>query len=322
MFDTLSRLKPTQQKALGIRLGKQDLGLDEGLDEFVTVGMAYLKLSQETRDAYARDLRDVVAFLKRQGHKDWNNVGLRDLQRYLADVDYRKLSTATRNRRTWAIKKLFQFLVQSQYLTSDPSAGLIPIPVIPKERRFLTEAEYKQLLDQVHESRDRAILLLYLQVGLTVSEVSKLTVDDVTLPPKISEEAEDVGFVRVKRRRGTDHLPLNWKACQALAEWLDERSVIDVDKILLTDALFVSRESNPMSRNMIGKMVRKYVKRAGLEGVSSRTLRHTMATHFIAKGGDVRATQEMLGLESIKQMQVYVKAASKVQRKMVQELAL
>jgi site-specific recombinase XerD len=59
-----------------------------------------------------------------------------------------------------------------------------------------------------------------------------------------------------------------------------------------------------MSRNTIGKMVRKYVKRAGLNGVSSRTLRHTMATHYLAKGGDLHATKERLGLESLKQMRV------------------
>lgn len=47
-----------------------------------------------------------------------------------------------------------------------------------------------------------------------------------------------------------------------------------------------------------------------------------MATHYLAKGGDIRATQELLGLQTLKQMGGYVKAAHKVQRKMVQQLAL
>jgi site-specific recombinase XerD len=69
-------------------------------------------------------------------------------------------------------------------------------------------------------------------------------------------------------------------------------------------------------------MIKRYEKKASLEGVTSRTLRHTMATHYLAKGGDIRATQELLGLQNLEQMRGYVKAANKVQRKMVQKLAL
>jgi hypothetical protein len=72
------------------------------------------------------------------------------------------------------------------------------------------------LLEVVIEPRDRAIIMLYLQVGLTCSEVVWLRVVDVTLPERIQSEADDVGYVQVKRRRGIEHLPLNWKVCEAL----------------------------------------------------------------------------------------------------------
>ena len=51
-------------------------------------------------------------------------------------------------------------------------------------------------------------------------------------------------------------------------------------------------------------------------------LRHTMATYTLAKGGDLKSAQEMLGHESLEITQVYLGLAKKVQRKMVQELAL
>jgi len=47
-----------------------------------------------------------------------------------------------------------------------------------------------------------------------------------------------------------------------------------------------------------------------------------MATHYLAKGGDLKSVQEMLGHVSLETTQVYVGLAKKVQRKMVQELAL
>ena len=51
-------------------------------------------------------------------------------------------------------------------------------------------------------------------------------------------------------------------------------------------------------------------------------LRHTMATHTLAKGGDLKSAQEMPGHESLEITQVYLGLAKKVQRRMVQELAL
>ena len=317
-----SSLSPTRRRVLHSQLDGQPLSLDEGLHEFVSVGMPYLKLSDETRKAYKQDLTDVVEFLKQQQLKTWGEVGLRDLQRYLADLDYRKLSAATRNRRTWAIKKLFNFLFSSQYLQDNPAERLVPVAIIRKEIRYLTEAEYTRLLEVVDEQRDKAIIMLYLQVGLTCSEVVRLCVADITLPERIDAQTDDVGYVQVKRKRGTEHLPLNWKVCEALKAWLGERDVIDMEKILMTDALFVSRQYKALTKSPIQKMIKRYEKKAGLEGVTSRTLRHTMATHYLARGGDIRTTQELLGLQNLDQMRGYVKAANKVQRKMVQKLAL
>ena len=321
-MNILSTLSPTRRQKLQAPFGGQPLTLDQGLQEFVEVGMPYLKLSKETRKAYRRDLSDVVQFLKQQQVTTWDEVGLRNLQQYLADVDYRKLSASTRNRRTWAIKKLFAFLLSSHYLQENPAERLLPVPVVRKDVRYLTETEYNRLLSKVLEPRDRAITLLYLQVGLTVSEVVQLRVKDITLPEQIEADGDDVGYVQVKRRRGTEHLPLNWKVCTALQEWLVERAAIDLDHILLTEALFISRQHKALTKSSVQKMIKRYEKKAGLTGVTSRTLRHTMATHYLAKGGDIRATQELLGLHNLEQMRGYIKAANKVQRRMVQTLAL
>ena len=65
-----------------------------------------------------------------------------------------------------------------------------------------------------------------------------------------------------------------------------------------------------------------YLARIGIHGASVHTLRHTMATHYLAKGGDLKSVQEMLGHESLETTQVYLGLAKKVQRRMVQELVL
>ena len=77
-----------------------------------------------------------------------------------------------------------------------------------------------------------------------------------------------------------------------------------------------------MSKRTIQYMVNKYLEGAEIKNASVRTLRHTMGAHYVAKGGDLKAVQKMLGHESLETTRVYQTLAKKVQRKMVQDLAL
>ncbi len=77
-----------------------------------------------------------------------------------------------------------------------------------------------------------------------------------------------------------------------------------------------------MSPRAVRYLVVKYLDRACIRGASVHTLRHTMATHYLAKGGDLKSVQEMLGHESLETTQIYLGLAKKVQRRMVQDLAL
>jgi integrase/recombinase XerD len=70
--------------------------------------------------------------------------------------------------------------------------------------------------------------------------------------------------------------------------------------------VFVSRAGQPLTREMLWILVKKYVKRAGLNArVSPHTLRHSFATHLLAGGADLRSVQEMLGHANIRTTQVY-----------------
>ena len=68
--------------------------------------------------------------------------------------------------------------------------------------------------------------------------------------------------------------------------------------------------------------MQKYLKQAGIQGASAHTLRHAIATHYLVRGGDVKSVQGMLGLESAKNMDVYLEMVKKAQFKMVQALEL
>ena len=298
------------------------LTLDAGLAHFKAVYMPARNYSKRTREEYESDLSDLISFLTLRNLTAWQVVGLRDLQSYLADLDRRGLAPASRNRKTYSIKTFFGFLTQSGYLRKNVAVELIP-PTIPhKDRRFLSEDEYQRVLANVHTVRDRAVLELFLQSGLRLSELVNLTVTDLELPKRLTKDPENVGMIRVHRKRGKEvYLPLNWKACEALASWLIARREM-VRNGSADDALFVSKYRRRMTPRSVRYLVIKYLDRAGVSGASVHTLRHTMATHYLAKGGDLKSVQEMLGHESIETTQIYLGLAKKVQRRMVQEFAL
>ena len=70
--------------------------------------------------------------------------------------------------------------------------------------------------------------------------------------------------------------------------------------------MFVSRGGQALTREMLWVLVKKYVRRAGLNAkVSPHTLRHSFATHLLAGGADLRTVQELLGHANIRTTQHY-----------------
>ena len=103
---------------------------------------------------------------------------------------------------------------------------------------------------------------------------------------------------------------------------MKERERLVKRKGLTAETLFLNKYGEPLSGRSIQRMVEKYLKQANIKNASVHSLRHTMATHYLAKGGDIRSVQNMLGHASLETTQIYAGLAKKVQKKMVQDFAL
>lgn len=258
---------------------------------------------------YENDVSDLVAFLTKSGITRVDQVTLTHLKVYQAELERRGYKASTRNRKTYAIKGFFGFLHDYAVTKVDIAAELIPPVVERGEPRFLSEAEYTRLLQAAQDNvRDAAILELFLQTGLRLSELVNLSVRDVTL-------ANPVGSLRVKRGGGQAMIPLNHKAQNALRQWLTMREPVQ------DTALFLTAVKKPMGKRAVQLMLAKYMKEAEIADASVQTLRHTMAVHHLAKGTPLKTLAEILG-ENPDTLQVYVPVARKMQSKALQENAL
>lgn len=291
----------------------------EAVALFETVGMPSRNLSARTRVEYSRDLTALVAFLEAHGVRRLGDVSLARLQAFQVSLEGTDLSSATRRRKTHSVRSFFRFLHAYGVASQDLATRLIPPPSPQRAPRFLSEAEYGALRQAcAQHPRDAALVELFLQTGLRLSEVARLTVDDTQLPDRISPLAEDVGFVQILRNGGKqEQVPLNFKACRALKAMIEARPLS-----LSHRALFVSRLGRALSKRRIQAVVAEYLTQAGIHEASVHTLRHTMATHHIARGTDLKTVQETLGHADVSTTALYVPLAKKAQRQALQEHAL
>jgi integrase/recombinase XerD len=146
--------------------------------------------------------------------------------------------------------------------------------------------------------RDRALLETLYATGSRASEVVGLKLADLFL---------ESGFCKCWGKGGKQRVvPLGRPALAALQSYLSESR----PELLRTAAeapwVFVSRGGRALTREMLWAIVKKYVRRAGLNTkVSPHTLRHSFATHLLAGGADLRTVQELLGHANIRTTQHY-----------------
>ena len=110
-------------------------------------------------------------------------------------------------------------------------------------------------------------------------------------------------------------IPLSYKACQALAAYLKGRRTVE------HDGLFVTKFKTRMTARAIEYMVAKYLAETGISNASVHTLRHTMVTHHVARGTDLKTIQETLGHASLATTTIDVSLSKRAQKKALQEHA-
>jgi integrase/recombinase XerC len=291
--------------------------LRDALARYQRVHMPARNYAPKTRRSYADDLADLVAHLERRGREAPEAVTLADLEGWLAALDRRGLAGASRRRKTYAARSFFAFLARGGLIVHDPAAELIPPRAERKEPRVLSRDEYAALLRACsHHPRDAAVIELLLQTGIRLSELARLCREDVALPRRIGRDEGAVGRLHIlgKGRRAR-WIPLNYKACAALRAWLGTRRDEE-------PALFLTKFGRPLGPRAIQHLVRKHLHEAGIRGATVHTLRHTFATHHVARGTSLRTVQEVLGHASLKTTSLYVQLAQDTVRRELQEHAL
>jgi type 1 fimbriae regulatory protein FimB len=159
--------------------------------------------------------------------------------------------------------------------------------------KFLTLDEHKRLMRAIKDKRDRAIFLIAYRHGLRASELGLLRREDLDL------KALRIIVHRVKGSLGGTH-PLQPDEANALRAHMRTRD--DQSPIL-----FPSRRASPISRRMLDVLMKEYGQVALLPESKQHfhVLKHSIATHLLDAGAELRFVQDWLGHANIQNTIIY-----------------
>jgi integrase/recombinase XerC len=305
------------------------------MKKILTDFLRYLRLnrnaSPHTVAAYESDLSQFLKFVARTKETHLDKLEPADIEvtvirGFLADLHRQRMSASSSGRKLSALRTFIRYLRREDLVDNNPSA-LVSAPkqgvTIPSH---LTVDEMNRLLEMPDPStplgrRDRAILELFYASGLRLSELVALDVESIDVSRKM---VRAMGKGRKERL-----VPFNTATADALRAWLKDRgsALMGATSGQRTERgqraegrgqraagaargakapLFLNYRGERLSARSVDRLVRRYVAACGAQfSISPHALRHSFATHLLARGADLRAIQEMLGHARLSTTQRY-----------------
>ena len=274
------------------------------------------RVSPHTIAAYRDAFRLLLGFAEKHIGKLPSTLLLADLDAPLvgAFLDHlekeRGSSVRTRNARLAAIHSFFRFAAGRE----PAHAGLIQrVLAIPQKRfdrdlvAFLTAIEVEALLAAPDMTtrlgrRDHALLILAVQTGLRLAELTGLRIEDLVLGAGAHVHCRGKG----RKERCT---PLSRTTARVLRTWVAESGATGAD------LLFCSMRRTRLSHDAVERLVAKHVLNAGhgcptlaRKHVTPHVLRHTTAVQLLEAGVDRAVIALWLGHEQVETTQIYLDA--------------
>ena len=259
-------------------------------------------LSQNTIDAYRRDLETFIEFCFIKFSVDEKNISRLIVNTYLRDLHENHYNPTSISRKIASLRGYYRWLSANEKISSNP-IDTIEMPKLPQRLpKVISVEDIKKMLAENLNPLERVELELLYGSGLRVSELVDLKTNSFDLSQKYL----------VARGKGAKEriVPFNNVSANAIEDYLKIRDFIlkkfriDTKNFLInTEGRFVTRQD---VYNFIHKLGEKFHK-----NISPHTMRHSFATHLLENGADLRVVQELLGHSDVSTTQLYTHISKK-----------
>lgn len=282
-------------------MGSQEI--EKVLNRFLAYLKALKGASPHTLRNYSHDLTLIF------DHVQKPFPDRKDIRSFVALQREQGISKRTIARRLASLRSYFRYCIK-EGLTSENSAELIENPKI--EKKIPISIAYEQVeyffslpdISTVLGLRDKAIMELFYSSGLRLSELTGLNKEDFN---------KDELLLRVRGKGKKERvIPITENA----ALWIER--YLHIRTHATSSAIFLNRFGSRLSPRSVDRMFTSYLKKSGLEEtITPHIIRHSIATHWLNQGMDIKTIQLLLGHASMATTTIYAEVSSELKKKTV-----
>ncbi len=267
-------------------------------DEYINDFLLYLEMdlnySKNTINTYSNALNHLDNNIK----KDILKLRSTDIENFISKLN---LESSSISNYLSAYKTFYNYYIKIGKININP-IDKVDSPKLSKHLpTYLTVEEVDKLLDidikDAFSARNKSLLELLYATGLRISELINLEFKNIDLNECI---------IRIMGKGSKERIvPINDLAIKYLKIYVKDYRYKLVKKEQ-NNFVYLNNHGKKMTRQGVFKMIKKRTQETGIKkDVSPHTLRHSIATHMLENGADLRIIQEFLGHESIGTTQIY-----------------
>jgi len=259
-------------------------------------------LSQNTIDAYRRDLSDFLEFCALKGVEDVQKIERSHINGYFLFLHEKRLSATSVMRKTASVRGFFKWLCANEICQKNPALTL-EAPKIPKKLpKVMTLEEINKILSENLNKKEKLIVELLYGCGLRVSELVDLKINDIDISGR---------YLRCVGKGSKERIvPVGSMALKAVKAYSKERDFILQTTKSNSKNLLLTPEGKKITRQEVYTFIHALGEKIH-KSISPHTLRHSFATHLLENGADLRVVQELLGHSDVSTTQLYTHISKK-----------
>ncbi len=279
------------------------------LERFEDYLLAEKCVSSHTHKAYTNDIKQLITFLQKKEIPSFEQVTGALLKSFLKQLKEGNYAARTMSRKVAAMKLFFRFLAERCSLPNPATALMFP-KLDKRLPSYCTEDDVVKLLAASEKNenpkgvRNKVLLYLLYVTGVRVSEAINIKLSDINT---------DTRRIQVRGKGGkTRIIPLPDQSAILLQDYITRIRPLLVPKRYFSsneDYLFPNargKRVQPLSRQAAWAVVKKMLHLSHIDkNISPHTLRHSIATHLLKGGWDIRSLQLFLGHENIATVEIY-----------------
>jgi integrase/recombinase XerC len=288
--------------------GKKRGLMEQLIEDFLQHLRVFKHASIHTLRNYSMDLRHFQEFIEKK-QIDVHEVHRRVIREYLSELSADGLKKKSIQRKVSTLRSFFRHHVKFQKISVDPMEHIEPMKQAVLVPKALTIEEIKIYFSQPNIEtylglRDRVMFELLYSSGLRVSELQGLNRESIDFDQRLVSVLGKGNKVRI--------VPITQNCSRWLKTYLDhpERNLKTEEHDAEQDhkAVFLNRFGKRITTRSIDRLFKEYLLKSGLSAkITPHVIRHSIATHWLENGMNLKIIQEILGHESLATTQIYTK---------------